>query len=387
MEFIVKIGADQQGLNDTLQRITTQFKTMNTNMPASWLPQQSAVNQYGNIFKSSSDLSGLQKFTQGLSEINPGLGALAEKLSGVAGPIGLLSVACGGLALAVKGTIDQINEAYQLSRQSRITGASAGMLDNVKLAESISGVDFSGGLNFLNSKAGAFNAGDKDAVELFNEIGVNPSGQSVDAVLAQLKGKFAGINDPAKRARLSKGLFGKSGYETSEFLSNLDISNTAMFESADIETLAKVKKDVKNWWERFKDNVSDASREVLAVTFRGLGLGRGARRGEFTETIGEAEAAAVKAGKPFKLEQPELKTLYLWSDGSKRDRPEPKDKKSSSSIEDKTLMFQADSMAQAGLFTGSSLLLNPNFSIQQEQLAALQAIRSNTERIGEGTFS
>lgn len=387
MEFIVKIGADQQGLNDTLQRITTQFKTMNTNMPASWLPQQSAVNQYGNIFKSSSDLSGLQKFTQGLSEINPGLGALAEKLSGVAGPIGLLSVACGGLALAVKGTIDQINEAYQLSRQSRITGASAGMLDNVKLAESISGVDFSGGLNFLNSKAGAFNAGDKDAVELFNEIGVNPSGQSVDAVLAQLKGKFAGINDPAKRARLSKGLFGKSGYETSEFLSNLDTGNT-MFESQDIETLANVKKGVVNWWERFKDNVSDASREVLAGTFRGLGLGKGARRMNFSETIGEAEAAAVKEGKPFKLDQPDLKTLYLWSDGTKRDRPEPKDKgEGLSAIEDKTLMFQADQMAQAGLFTGSSLLMNPNFSVQQEQLAALQAIRANTEKIGEGPFS
>lgn len=384
MEFIVKIGADQQGLNDTLQRITTQFKNMNTSMPTTWGAQQSAFNQYGNIMKTASDQSGFQKFQQQLAEINPGIGSLAGKIGELAGPIGLVTTAVGTFGLLAKATLNQLNEAYELSRQSRITGASAGMLDNVKLASAISGVEVGNALNVLNAQAGAFNAGDKGAQDLFNEIGINPSGKSVDEVLRQMKGKFAGITDPAKRARLAKGLFGKSGYEMGELLDNLDVGNT-MLDSADIETLASIKKGVKGWWERVKDNVSDAFREYLAVTARGFGLGKNARRGEFSQTIGEEVELPAKPGKPFKLEQPELKTLYLWSDGTRRDKPEPKDK---TVREDKSFSaFQADQMAQAGLYSGSSLLFNPNLTIQQQQLDALQQISNNTAKIGEGAFS
>jgi hypothetical protein len=49
--------------------------------------------------------------------------------------------------------------------------------------------------------------------------------------------------------------------------------------------------------------------------------------------------------------------------------------------------FQADQMAQAGLYSGSSLLFNPNLTIQQQQLDALQQISNNTAKIGEGAFS
>ncbi len=45
--------------------------------------------------------------------------------------------------------------------------------------------------------------------------------------------------------------------------------------------------------------------------------------------------------------------------------------------------FEADAMAQAGLFTGSSLLINPDFSVQKEQLQVLQQING---KIGHGAF-
>jgi hypothetical protein len=50
------------------------------------------------------------------------------------------------------------------------------------------------------------------------------------------------------------------------------------------------------------------------------------------------------------------------------------------------LSFAADSLAQAGLFAGSSLLYNPTFNIEQQQLNVLENINKNTARIGPGTF-
>lgn len=49
--------------------------------------------------------------------------------------------------------------------------------------------------------------------------------------------------------------------------------------------------------------------------------------------------------------------------------------------------FSLDAMGQVGLFTGSSLAYNDqSAAVQKEQLNTLQAIRENTARIGEGDF-
>lgn len=377
MELIVKIGADQQGLQDTITRLKDQFRTMNTSAPAAWSPHFSGMNQYGNIMRSASAQGG---FASSLSGI-PIIGELSSKFTGLLGPLGLATAAFSGVAVAARSAINQFNEAYALSRQSRITGASSGMLDSVSLAAKIAGIDEASAftsINKLNQQVGAANSGGKEAKQLFDDLGINPSGMSVDDLLIAIKGKFSGINDPAKRANLSKGLFGRGRFEMSELLANLDTGSTGL-ESADIETIAVVKKQAKSWWERQKDMVRDNFREVIALGLKSVGLGKGARSGDFTERSGAefVEAVAPELGETFAERRARFNK---WAAGATKT-------KSAKSQDEKPFSFQADSLAQAGLFAGSSLLFNPNMTIQQEQLNALQAIRANTERIGEGTFS
>ena len=47
--------------------------------------------------------------------------------------------------------------------------------------------------------------------------------------------------------------------------------------------------------------------------------------------------------------------------------------------------FQADQLAQAGLFAGSSLLMNPNMTVMRDQLEVLRKIESNTGKM-KGIF-
>lgn len=375
MELIVKIGADQQGLAQTLDRIKTQFQNMNTSAPASWSPQFAAMNQYGNIMQSADATRGFAAFKQSLSEISPGLGGLAEKLSHVAGPVGLLTAALGGLALAAHAALEKINQSAMLSRQSRITGASAGMLKNIEHAANLAGIEPDAAfmaINRLNAQVGAFNAGDDSAQKLFGELGINPSGQTVDALLTQVKGKFAGMDDPAKRARLSKGLFGRGGFEMTELFSKLHAENAGL-NSDDIEQLAAVKKGVKGWWAGKMKTLDEAFTTVLAVATRAYGLGKNARTGEFSQTAGLEEsvekAAKDVAEKPYDFfRHPSLRVI------------DNRAKKTAGAEAEKTNAFDPDQLARAGLFAGSALLFNPAMNVEQQQLEVLRRIEANTDK-------
>lgn len=394
MELIVKIGADQQGLADVVQRMKDTFKNMNTSMPGGWSPHMSHMNQYGNVMQSANAGGAFDKFKNGLSELSPTIGGLVSKLSSVAGPIGAITAALGGLGMIANSVANKISESAALSRQSRITGASAGMLKHVSRAADLAGIDKDSAfmaINRMNAQAGNFNNGDKEAQDLFGEIGIDPSGQSVDAVLAQVKKQFSGISDPAKRARLSKGLFGRSGFEMTELFSKLETGAGAnMFESEDIEQIAAAKRNSKKLMVSIGKFFDDTITIFTSTGLKTLGLTKGARTGSFSQTIGEEVAGEIK--KEIAKKAPDavagggsLQTLYRWSDGTMHSSREPKEKADIG--DEKPLGFQADAMAQAGLFTGSSLLLNPNFSVQQQQLEALTAIRANTDKIGDGTFT
>jgi hypothetical protein len=373
MEFVVKLTGDQTGLKDTVRRMVEDFQRTNVSMPVSWQPHQAAMSRYGNILSAPNATGGLEKFTSALSEISPGLGNLAGRLVGLAGPIGLVTTAVGGFVLAAKSVIGQLNEAAALARAARITGASAGMLDEFNLAASKSGMEPNAAISAisrLNSQVGAFNAGDQGAQKLFGELGINPSGMSVDKLLVELKGKFAGMNDPAARARAAKGLFGRGGFEMSELLTELNPARAGSLDSDDIETLGAARQGVRRWWENFKDGVSDQFREVIALAATGLGLAR--RRTGDSQIAGDefTEPAAAAAAREFS-KVPNLTTVKM---------PRRKGEKSDA------LSFAADSLAQAGLFAGSSLLYNPTFNIEQQQLNVLENINKNTARIGPGTF-
>lgn len=380
MELIVKIGADQQGLASTIERMKAQFKNMNTSAPDSWSAMTSARNQYGNIFKSNAE-GGLAKFTEGLNSINPQLGSFASRLIEMGPAIGIATVAVGSLALGIKTAIGSINEAGMLARQSRISGASGSMLDKVSLAANVAGIDQGSAfaaINKLNAAVGAANSGEKESRKLFADLGIDPAGQSVDQLISNLKGKFAGMKDPAARERAARGLFGRGGSEMTELLGELDAGPDA-FESRDIETLGAVKQSATRWWENLKDTASDAFREVLALSLRTVGLGKDPGLFGFSQTVGEAFVKPDAPAKP-----PAIEKDSDWWRALREFQKEGKASKSGA--EDKPLSFQADAMAQAGLFSGSSLLFNPNFTVQQEQLEALRAIRANTDKLGNGDY-
>ena len=383
MELIVKIGADQQALSDTIQRMKENFKAMNSsgNMPGSWSSVSSSP--YGNILKSASADGGFEKFKSELSELSPVLGGIAGKVTHLLGPLAALAAGIGGLGAIASSVGNKISEAAALSRQSRITGASAGMLKTFGRAAELGGMDKESAftaLNRLNAQAGAFNQGDAEAQKLFGELGIDPSGQKVDDVLIQIKNQFKGITDPAKRARLSKGLFGRGGFEMSEVFGKMDMAQSGyVTEGRDIEDIAAMKKNSKKFFNSVNMMFDELTTRVTAVISRGAGLSKGSRKGELSQTIGEeVEVEVKKAIEKQKIDAVvgggKLETLYRWRDGSMHSSREPKEKVES----DKMAGFQADAMQQAGLFTGSSLLFNPDMGIQQMQLDALNAIRDNT---------
>lgn len=482
MELIVKIGGDQQNLQQTLNRIKDQFKNANMSVPAGWAPNVSALGKYGNIMQSAPTGGGFSQFTKELGEINPAVGGLASKLSHLAGPLAAVGAAIGAVAFVVKGSIDKLKESAAVARESRITGFSASMVKNIRHAgEMTMGSDESMmAMNKLNAAAGGFLAGDESSVKLFDELGVNPSGMKSDEMLKAVKAAMAGIKDPAKRARLSKGLFGKGAFEASEMLSKLETEPDA-FEQESIEKLAQTKRTISKWWHGFMrgvDKVTTAAVAGLIGTTGGASLDSQTigQEGEDAEGNRKRADAQVKAEaesrkKAYERLPPEMKVGFLLNDmdrlkrelgglpaGSvaagqkqeeintaeadlrtnretarhereterkrkehndtvgmtdeqkisylqkqkteletlRRNQPDADGKRDlGRSIEDldaeikglrikddQRPKFEADALAQAGLFAGSSLLLNPNFTIEQQQLEVLQVIAGNTGRAG-----
>ena len=397
MELIVKIGADQQGLSDTINRITQQFKTMNTSMPQAWGAQSAAVKQYGSVVQASAATGGMDKLAETIGKISPVAGELMGKFSGMLGPIGALSAGLGALAGLATAAGNKMVEASALSRQSRITGASAGMLKTFGRAAELAGVDKDSAFNAINrfnAKAGAFNQGDAEAQKLFGELGINPSGQNVDDTLMQVKQQFAGITDPAKRARLSKGLFGRGGFEMSETFSKMDSARSGNFsEGRDIEDIAAARKKPKLFFNKVGIMFDDITTMFTADVVRMLGMNKGARKGNTisggaSQTIGEEADSTVSLNDTKqKLDAVagggRLTKNYKWKDGSIHDTKEPKERFKQ---DRQSMPFDFDAMGQVGLFTGSSLAYSGGNDTAQQQIDLLTGIRDNTARLGEGDF-
>ena len=423
MELIVKIGGDQQGLKDTVDKMVKEFKTANVSMPVSWQPHQNAMQQYGGILQSATGSGGgFSKFKDELSEISPALGGFAGKIAGLAGPLALVGAAFGAASLAVKTGIDTVKEAMATAREARITGLSATMVKNV---QSVGGEDSMMMIKRFMASAGGFLAGDKSAKEAFGELGVNPEGMTSDALLTAVKKSFAGMTDPAKRNRIAKELFGRGSFDVTEMLSKLNTESDSL-ENADVQRLAQVGGKWKKAWRTFSREAEKTRTELTSALASGLGAGEGGQSLESQQIGmgGEADVArkkaaedAVKAEAEYKKAafarlDPSMKLGYLMNNTlpeaqarlaamrpgtaerfgalneveqaqhdireleaellkARQKKPEKETR------EEKPLSFQADALAQAGLFSGSSLLFNPNFTIQQEQLNVLREINTN----------
>jgi len=425
MELIVKLGADQQGLKDTIERIHKEFKSSNVSIPASWAPSVSAAQNYGGIMRSApAGGGGFAQFKSELTELSPILGGFASKIGSLAGPIGLVSAAIGAASYVFKTAADKLNEAKDIARESRISGLSGSMVKHLRYAgerSTIGAEEARDMVNKMNVSAGEFIAGNPEAMKLWAELGINPSGMTGDEVLMALKKRFTGIEDPATRARLSKAVFGKGAYGAQEVLTRLEGPN--MWENQNLADLANRSKAQNGPWNKFKHDLDVGVTEITA-----LALGKSGGPSLDAQVIGELEnqdvlrkraeatvqAEAEYRKKAYQRLSPEMKLYQLQSAeipaaqiaynkqsggnaefwitknrleelGSearllqqeidlKKKEKTPKDK---TDTWDKQILFQADMLAQAGLFAGSSLLYNPAGNVQERQLAVLERIEGN----------
>lgn len=376
MELIVKIGADQQGLRDTVEKLKSQFKNMNTSAPSSWSGSMAAMDRYGSIMQSRNIDSTFKEFTAGLSKISPAAGALVEKFGSMAGPIGMVGTALAGLALIVKNTGSAIALAASDTRTARITGMSPIMARRMRQATSAAGVDEGAGtmmVNRLNAQVGAFNSGEESAKKLFDELGINPSEMSVDDLLKAVQVKFGEMKDPAKRARMSRGLFGRGGFEAGEVFSKMKAPNI-IDEIIEGESLADASA-LKKWWKKigraFEEGKEEAFLHIAAI----VGRSRGMRAlGVKPERRMESQVSGEEFIEPPKPKDPE-KPVKVEIVKNKAEKLSDEQK-----LESKPMSFQADALAQAGLFAGSSLLFNPTFTIEMEQLQVLRKIEAHAAR-------
>jgi hypothetical protein len=380
MELIVKIGADQQGLQQTIERLKSQFKNMNTSMPGSWGGQQQAQSRYGNIFNSTAGNSNFDKFKEDLNKLSPAVGGVVEKLSGLIGPIAGVSAVLGVMGAAVHGLVSSMQQANSDIRTGRVTGMSGLMSRRWRQAATAAGIDEGSAATMvskLNTQVGAFNAGDSGAQKLFGELGINPSNMSVDDLLVSVKGKRGGMKDPAARARLSKGLFGKGAFESTELLAKLETPGLADTEGIDMTKASAMAMK----WKKLKRGVSDAAEMIITKAAAAVyDLTGGEKLSTLSSGIAGAEDAVsieAKAAKP--AGRSKLETVYRWRDGSVHNTREPKDKMTGGQSSNPG-MFENDSLSRAGLFTGSSLLFNPNFTVFRDQLEVLRKIEAHTAR-------
>jgi hypothetical protein len=393
MELIVKIGADQAGLNKIVQDMSAKFKSMNTSIGGGMLPNAAAMQKYGSIMQKGADPSGgLHQFTSDLSKVSPALGHFVETLSSFAGPLTLLGGALGVAGIAVKTFTDKMSEASAVARESRITGLSDSMVKNIKHAGEASGIGGDEAMTAFKrmlGKAGEALAGKKESSELFKQLGIDPNGMTSDQLITSAKSSFENMKDPAKRAMLSKELFGKGGYDTTEMLSKLH-TETSGSENIDIEQLAGARKGWKTWLANFNKNVDRELTEAAALLVY--------KRGRVADGAGESKVMTadpeedLKAQKEREKEDKErakkraetYKDIQTFWDKRNEDlAKDTEDRKKSQMEMERIKPFEADSMSKSGLFSGSSLLFNPMTNISQQQLEVLRQIAA---KIGNSTF-
>ncbi|MGF7161289.1 ribosomal protein L12E/L44/L45/RPP1/RPP2 [Rhodoligotrophos appendicifer] len=157
-------------------------------------------------------------FEQGLRSANTSLGKLgaAMKVGAAAIAAGMVT-ALGSLSVAMKGSIDEMDE---MSKTSQKMGVPVEQLGKLKYAADLSGVSMEGlttaFTKLSKNMADVASGGGKQAAAAFDalDISVKNSDGSLRAtndVMQDVAAKFAGMDDGATKTSLAMQIFGKSG--------------------------------------------------------------------------------------------------------------------------------------------------------------------------------
>jgi hypothetical protein len=309
MELIVKIGADQQGLNDTITRMKEQFKTMNVSMPAAWggTPGRGAIVMSQEHRAVLAQNARLQEDSFGSRSLN----AVAQR----------------GVSLLKANLWMGLTELL-----SKITGDA--------IWEKIYGVD--------------------------------------DKTTARIAGAHKKILATVTALRAAQMSYEENVHESvikhASPEARLKILKTDK-EQADSDVLAK-QRAFDEAREKYDDVKSGRTRK--AITGEVL---TNLERRPFTIAMADAETKLIEA------RQKQLAMTDRYRDeldaNVRADVEQSKEAKSGKFTADEgdtssPIKFQADAMAQAGLFQGSAVLANPNLG--GEQLAELKIISSKLDR-------
>jgi len=183
--------------------------------------------------------------------------AEAGKLLGAAAAAG-----AAGLVYLVKSSIDAADHLNDLSKQ---TGIAVGTLGGIGFAAGQAG----GNLESVSAAAGKLNksiaeaiAGNKDAVQAFDALGVSVKDaegktKTADRVMIEIANRFQSFADGPEKAALALRLFGKSG---ADIIPLLNDGGRALQENIDYyQRFAGVTEDTARAADQFNDTLGKLS--------------------------------------------------------------------------------------------------------------------------------
>jgi lambda family phage tail tape measure protein len=167
------------------------------------------------IKQASAGLQSLKADAEQFSQVGGPLGNTINTIIGKLGPLGLVAGVTGGAFVALGNKA--INMADALGDISDATGIAAGSLSNLKNSLILAGgkaEDFASLASRLNKNIGEAASGNDGLQKSFKTLGVfvtdaNGTLRNSGDVLRDVISKLAGIEDPAKRAKLAVEFFGK----------------------------------------------------------------------------------------------------------------------------------------------------------------------------------
>lgn len=341
MELIVKIGADQAALQQTVGRMQQQFKNMNVSVPTGWdSASTGAAWQLAAMKQQDSQLEGI---------LNNGA---AKRLLGISMRGGMWATVIYGM----KEMVDYASRNLSQDFWERAYGISDSIIAKAQVVYS----------KLRHSVQLLIREREMDQTSQEKSVLSNASvkGQSIllEQKLKEAKAAAAKADEDLAYAKANQkeAVIPAQDHSAREF-ADRQVKAAVYGLAAPLGLIGPARALLP--WIRPKLVEQDNAAVMRAKLA--------------TETS-EAERKSISANaKVREIEDAYKKTLEVLT---KEATDAEREKAANQNRQTADSRFEADALAKVGLFAGSSLLMNPDFSIQQEQLVVLRQIESNQHR-------
>jgi hypothetical protein len=434
-ELRVDIGGSNRGFQIATEQTKKLAQDLNRSLtgytPDTFKGAQMMRDAYGKRFdelKGSEGIGGLiEKISGGFGEAGHAVMELAS------GPVGILTGALFGVGEAAKSAWESMRESFKLTRDAQTLGFSTTGLKHIDRASEEQGFDDGEGrakLGRFVNKVGEAAEGDKKALNIFKDMGVEVDGKSTEEVLKAVAEAFDKITDPAERAHKAVELFGKGGQEMIPILHQMTEGGTVLErmglgdEQTD-DILGGSWKKIHGFFSQVMNGAKEIGKSLTADVIQGVTgySGEGTKRpnkikvedpakkeadqkaaSERATKLAEAQAnyrreveatsdAATKLAYELgderdlkaaiakaeaahdEVEALKLKTELLRKqkeiEDTRKALEKPEEKKTKVPVRHSE---HIDALSSAGLFQSIGAIINPNLEVSQQQLKELRDI-------------